>query len=210
VEPIETEHIENTYPEGIYRTYRSFIKKEPNSTKRVEARNVFKPKQKIDDPFIDNCYFNYTRPDKRVKDVFAISHNGSLYLSVKAMKKMMEGKDKKQQIDFKDSFLRVVDQGRYLYLEGYFSKRGGLGIGIGIGIGVGPVGAGTGSGRSGPREEMRGLVFDFDREIFELFRDCPDFRDWLDEYNPQLPIDCDSKRLPMEFVREIIFEINAQ
>ena len=200
-------YVDNTYPEGIYRTYRSFQRKTPNSTKVVEARNVFKPKQKITDPFIDNCYFNYKRPDKRVKDVFAISYNGSLYLSVKAMKKMMEGKDKKQQIDFKDSFLRVVDQGRYLYLEGYFSKRGG--IGIGIGIGLGPVAAGTGGNRSGAREEMKGLVFDFDREIFELFRDCPDFRDWLDEYNPQSPIDCDSKRLPMEFVREIIFELNA-
>lgn len=199
---IEDVIVENTYPEGIYRTYRSFLAKKPNSTKRVEARNVFKPKQRITDPLIDNCYFNYTRPDKRVKDVFAISYNGSLYLHVKSLKKMMEGKDKRQNIDYKDSFLRVVDQGRYLYAEGYFSKGGG----IGFAIGGGPVSIGTG----GPREELKGLVFDFDRQIFELFRDCPDFRNWLDEYHPESPIDCDGKRLPPEFLREIIFEINAK
>ena len=203
VSPIEESYIENTYPEGVYRTYRSFLNKKPNSSKKVEARDLFKPKQRINDPYIDNCYFNYTRTNKRVKDAFAISYNGSLYIHVKSLQALMEGKDKKQKIDNKDSFIRVVDQGRYLYAEGYFRKRGG--IGIGVGIGVGPISAGSG----GPQEQLKGFVFDFDRQIFELFRDCPDFRDWLDEYHPELPIDCDGKQLPMEFVREIMFEING-
>ncbi len=199
-EQVVTSSEANLYPEGVYLNYRDFISKTPSNQKRVEARDVLNPKRKINDPSIDNCYFNYIRNKKRVKDAFAISYKGSMYFHVKSLQKLMEKKDRKQKIDFKDSFIRVVGQGKYLYMEGYFKKGGGLGFSIG----GGPISIGTG----GPKEELKGIIFDFEREVFDLFRDCEDFNDFLITTSAVTAFKCDKKALPLEIVRNLIFQIN--
>jgi hypothetical protein len=196
----------NTYPEGIYMTHRSFIKKDPNSQKTVEARNIFKSKEVIDDPMIDNCYFYEKRSGKKIKDAFAISFRGSLYIQIKSMLELMEKKDSKSKIDYKDSYIRVLDQGKYLYMEGYFKKGG---SGIGIGIGAGPIGIGTGgfNGNNNP-EELKGIIYDFDNDSFDLFRDCGDFNEFLNNYYPEKAFECERKTVPVELVRKIMLDIN--
>lgn len=196
----ETNAPVNYYPEGIYLSYEDFLARSPSNTNRIEARDVMRPKQVIADPFIDNCYFYYRRKNKRVKDAFAISYRGSLYIHIKSMRKLMEKKDRKQKIDFQDSFIRVVDQGKFLYMEGYFRRGGGLGLSIG----GGPVSVGTG----GSKEELRGIIFDFDRGIFDLFRDCQDFNEFLQRTSERPLFTCDQKKIPMEIVRKLILDIN--
>ena len=193
----------NNYPEGVYLTYESFLDKTPSNTKRVEARDLFKPKKRIRDAMIDNCYFYYRRSKKRVKDAFAISYEGSLYFHVKSMQKLMEKKDRKQKIDHKDSFVRVVDQGRYLYLEAYTRKGGG----IGFGIGGGPVSVATGGGS---REELRGVIYNFEEGKFDLFRDCKDFNQFLRLGHSMEEFECEKKQLPIDIVRNIIWDINRR
>lgn len=192
--------LSNSYPPGIYLGYKSFLSKDPSSGKTVEARNVFKPKEVILDPLIDNCYFYYKRTGKRVKDAFAISYNGSLYIRVEELQKYMEKKDSRQRMDNGDSFVRVLDQGTYLYMEGYIKK----GRGIGLAIGGGPISIGTG----GPREELRGIIYDTVSEGFDMFRDCQDFNAFLRDRHPLKAFDCDQKQVPIELVRKIMFDIN--
>lgn len=194
----------NYYPEGVYPDFESFLDVKPSRRKtRVEARDVFRPKIKIDDPFIDNCYFYDQRTNKRMKDVFAISHAGSLYIHAKSLHKFIgDKKDRRLKVEHKDSFFRVIEQGEYLYLEGYFVKGGG----IGFSIGSGPISIGTG----GPREQFRGIVFDFEKESFDVFRDCKDFNRFLALDYRDLTFECDSKEVPMDIIREIIYEVNAK
>ena len=194
----------NYYPEGIYPSFDSFLDIKPSRRKtRVEARDVFRPKVKIDDPFIDNCYFYDQRTNKRIKDVFAISHAGSLYIHAKSLHKLLgDKKDRKLKVEHKDSFFRVIEQGDFLYLEGYFIKGGG----IGFAIGSGPISIGTG----GPREQFRGIVFDFEKESFDVFRDCKDFNRFLALDYRDLTFECNDKQLPMELVREIMYEVNIR
>ena len=189
----------NDYPEGVYLTYERFLEKTP-SNKRVEARDLYKPKKRIRDAMIDNCYFYYRRSKKRVKDAFAISYEGSLYFHVKSMQNLMEKKDRKQKIDHKDSFIRVVDQGRYLYMEA-FTRKGG---GIGFGIGGGPVSVATG----GSKEILKGVIYNFESGKFDLFRDCKDFNQFLRFAHSMEEFECDKKQVPIELVREIIWDIN--
>lgn len=194
----------NYYPEGVYPTFESFLDVKPSRRKiRVEARDVFRPKIKIEDPFIDNCYFYDQRTNKRIKNIFAISHAGSLYIRAKSIHELLgDKKDRKLKVDHKDSYFRVIEQGEYLYLEGYFVKGGG----IGFSIGGGPISIGTG----GPREEFRGIAFDFEKETFDIFRDCKDFNRFLALDYRALSFDCDNNDLPIDVVRDIIYEVNAQ
>ena len=191
----------NNYPEGIYLSFEDFLTKKPANTQTVEMRDVMRPKQKVLDPTIDNCYFYYRRKNKRVKDAFAISYKGSLFIRIKEMRKYMVKKDRRQKIEFHDSFIRVVDQGQFLYMEGYFRKGGGLGLSIG----AGPVAVGSG----GPREEMKGIVFNFEKQEFDIFRDCKDFNNFLLESTNRRPFKCDQKSVPLPVVRRIIFELNS-
>ena len=194
----------NHYPEGIYPTFESFLAVKPSRRKvSVEVRDVFKPKVKIVDPFIDNCYFYDQRTNKRIKNIFAISHAGSLYIRAKSVHDLLgDKKDRKLKVDHKDSFFRVIEQGEYLYLEGYFVKGGG----IGFAIGSGPISVGTG----GPREEFRGVAFDFERETFDIFRDCKDFNRFLALDYREMTFDCDNNQLPIDVVRDVLYEINTQ
>ncbi len=192
----------NRYPEGIYVTFEDFIEKKPSDTKRIEARDPFKPKKRIRGAQIDNCFFYYRRNDKRVKDVFAISYSGQLFIQVKSIRDFMEKKERKKLTDHKDSFLRVLDLGNYLYMEG-FTKKGG---GLGLSIGGGPVSVGTG----GPREELKGIIFDFDRNQFDLFTDCKDFNRFLQYEHPERVFKCPKKTVPINIVRDIVFAVNKE
>jgi len=203
-EPVTYELAPNHYPEGIYPTFDSFLDIKPSKRRaKVEARDLFKPKTKILDPFIDNCYFYDQRTNKRIKDVFAISHAGSLYINVKSLHKLLgDKKDRKHKVNYKDSYFRVLEQGKYMYLEGYFSKGGG----IGFSVGGGPISIGTG----GPREELLGIVFDFEKEEFDLFRDCKDFNRFLALDYRDKGFECDRKNAPIEVIHDIIYEINLE
>ncbi len=194
---------ENQYPEGVYYSFESFLKRVPDKQVRVETRDVYKPKTVIDDPLIDNCYFYYKRTKKRVTDAFAISYRGSLYIHFKSMQKHMEKKDKRQRMIFKDSFNRVFEQGKYLYLEGYYQEGR---SGLGFSIGAGPIAIGTGGGS---QEQLKGIVFDYEKEQFDVFRDCKDFNRFLAIGYRSMTIECNSKEAPMPIVREILYEINS-
>lgn len=197
-----TEESYNEYPTGLYVSIKDFIDKSPSKNLRVEARDLFQPKNRIFDPYIDNCYFHYKRTNKRVKDIFAISYDGSLYINIKAMRKHMDKKDRRQKMDYKDSFIRVVDQGNFLFLEGHFRKGGG----IGLSIGAGPIGIGTG----GPREEMKGIIFDFGSMQFDVIRDCKDFNEFIMTKTNQRPFKCDNKYVPPSLVEQVVAELNGQ
>lgn len=202
IEVVPLEENISEYPTGLYLSIKDFKDKSPSKNLRVEARDLFRPKDKIDDPYIDNCYFYYKRTKKRVKDIFAISYEGSLYINIKAMREHMDKKDRRQKIDYHDSFLRVVDQGKYLFLEGHFRKGGG----IGLSIGAGPIGIGTG----GPREEMKGIIFDFVTMQFDVIRDCKDFNQFITTKTNQRPFTCDNKYIPPTLVEQVVAELNAQ
>ena len=59
-------------PDGLYEDLDDFVSGNPTSTKRIEMRDLDKPKQKLRDDLCTQCYFQYTRSDKRVKDAFAL------------------------------------------------------------------------------------------------------------------------------------------
>ena len=188
------------YPEGVYLTYTDLVEKTPSNTNRIEARDVFKPKKKLVEGQLDNCLFYSRRKNKRIKDAFAIVYYGQVFINVNHMKGMMDKKERKKLIDHKDSYLRVLDLGKYWYMEG-FSRKGG---GLGLSIGGGPVSVGTG----GPREELRGILFDPDVQHFDMITDCKDFNEFLQFTHPERAFKCPKKSVPITLVRDIVFKIN--
>ena len=194
----------NYISDGIYLTLQDFIDGEPSNTKKVEARDISKPKKRKAPTGADVCFFNYRRTKKRVKDAYAIVQNGDIYIQIDGMKKHMQKKDRKKMAEDKHAFLRALNVGEFLYFEAFTQKGGG---GFGLSLGGGPISVGTGGGRG--REELKAVVFDYESTSFDLIRDCKDFRKFLEVHQPDNQFDCPKKSIPLEIVRKTIVEMNT-
>ena len=201
------------YPDGIYKTKQDFLNRNPS-----EVRQLVVEKIKLindTDSIIRRCFFLDKETGKRIKNIFAVVYNGDLYFSNTAILKNKNKEDKSlSPASSMNSFVLVTMWGnKYLYAEAGLINHWQAGISSGVAAGVGGfVGSELGKAidNSYPSTTLygTGLVWDIERNEFNIFRNCPDFNQFIEDY-PVGKIDCENEIFDLNRVREIIENINS-
>ena len=198
--PAETAAIADTlyrpnYPEGVYMTKEDFLNKRA-VIRKVWPINVTGLDNKVQETGVHTCYF-YGSDLRKIPDAFAVSHKGHLYFQLKAIFKYCNEDDRNETSNFAGSFVRVIIGGEnYFYTEAPLANIWAQGIGYGVGGAVG--------GAIASRIQGKGIVWDFKKQQFNIFKNCKDYNDFIGwQYTPGV-LDCKDKKQNPYKVRKAI------
>ncbi|TDS13900.1 hypothetical protein [Sphingobacterium paludis] len=187
--------METNFPEGIYLTKEDFLKKVPNNNDELVMKTIAMKPKIINDSIPDHCLFYYKDSDKKVKKIFAISHKGDLYFQALSVLTNCNKKDKTETTHALRSFCRVLIGGsNYLYAELDLANSWKQGLGYGLGGAAGGVIAANAI-------KGKGLVWDFKKEQFNIFRHCKDYNEFMTDVYPDGVQQCQDKQPDMDQVR---------
>ena len=202
---------QSTLPQGLYLTKEDFLKKKPSEFLQLTIDRIRLVNDS--DSLARRCFFKEKDSNKRVKKVFAISHNGQLYFSNWAILDNKAKSDKSvSPVESMNSFIRVLIGGdNFLYAEGAFVNTWQTGISGGVAGGVGGIiGSKLGDAiyKSYPITTFggTGVVWDIKKEEFNIFRNCSDFNEFF-ENDSVKKIDCGKQIFELKQIREIIDKI---
>ncbi|KQB37204.1 hypothetical protein [Flavobacterium aquidurense] len=206
LEPKSTEanntlYLIKNYPEGVYKTFDDFLEKKfIYMGDALERRNIVGSRKSIEkDAVVDHAFFYWKKNDVRITDYFAISYNGSLYIQQRYFEKFASKEDHNMSGDNPNSYHRVLNDGKFLYLEGPFANGWSKAFAYGSGGAVGGViGANLNT--------LKGIIFDVDKKEFNFIRECNDLNLLIEKYNGT-QIDCKDKKIDILSVRENIVKI---
>ncbi|MFB9080930.1 hypothetical protein ACFFLS_22545 [Flavobacterium procerum] len=186
-------------PEGVYKTYEDLVAK--NGVYMGDAivrKSVMRYKPLDKSEVIDQVYFAWARNDVKL-DFFAISYNGVLYIQQKYFHKYSVKGHRSEDGSNALSYHRVINDGRFLYLEGSFANAWAKGAAYGVG---GAAGAVMGANMN----RLKGVVFDIKKQEVSFIRDCEDLNVLIEKYNGT-KIECKEKNFDILTVRENIDKI---
>lgn len=200
-------YIQNEFnlPEGVYETIDQYIAKTPIDIK-VNSKSHYKAAYyEYANDLVQ--FFDTSKSEFPMKNVFAVVHNGELYLNVKAiMKNRGEGNGNLSKDIPNTAFLRVkAGTEKYPYVEMPMTKTssallagvaGGLTAGV-ASIGASAVMAGVYSGIANgivgiaSPSLMKGIVLDTETREYDIFKNCKDFNSFLEKKNLSKQVDCE-------------------
>lgn len=188
------------FPEGVYRTYEDFIAKNAINMGDAIIRKTIVGYKTLDRTFLsDQVFFAWTRNNIKITDFFAVSYNGSLYIQQKYFHKFSVKEDRNQDGDNPNSYHRVMNDGKFLYLEGAFANSWSKAFAYGSG---GAVGGTIGANLN----RLKGVVFDVEKKETNFIRSCEDLNLLIEKYNGA-KIECKEKDVDILTVRENIQKI---
>jgi hypothetical protein len=201
----------STLPEGLYLTKDDFLKKTPSEFLLLTIDRIRLVNDS--DSLARRCFFKEKDSNKRVKKIFAISHNGQLYFSNWGILDNKAKSDKSvSPVESMNSFVRVLIGGdNFLYAEGAFVNPWQTGFSAGVTAGVGGIiGSELGNAidKSYPITTFggTGVVWDMRKEEFNIFRNCSDFNEFIENDSVE-KIDCGKQIFELKQIREIIDKI---
>jgi hypothetical protein len=201
------------YSNGLYKTKEDFISKQPLEVSQLLIKKI----ELINDTdsIIRRCYFIDKETNKRIKKTFAVVYNGDVYFSNWAILKYKNKDDKSlSPASSMNAFVLVTIFGeKYLYAEAGLVNHWQVGISSGVAGGVGGiVGSELGKAvdKSYPSTTQfgTGIVWDIKNKEFNIFRNCPDFNEFIEIYSIE-KIDCKNGVFDLNRVREIVQIINS-
>ena len=161
------------FPEGLYQKFEDFLAGKPTKKKALDM--------KVKNG--SNAHrFYYAETEKKVRRVFAISHQGNLYVRIRSIVKKFDSKSKWQSPDGgANYYLKASELGGYLFFEDYFTNSvasllGGVCGGIiGGSIGGGIIGGAIAGGLIAtvvalPTRRKKGIIFDPQIKKFVIFK----------------------------------------
>ncbi|MNK24450.1 hypothetical protein D3C87_427560 [compost metagenome] len=166
------------YPEGIYKTKQDFINKKnrPNSVLIPKGLTGF---EKTELESIEhNCFF-YTTGDQKLKNVFAVSYKGHLYFQTSAILSNRNKTDRAQTTHFTNGFVRVIIGGEnYFYTEADLTNLWAQALAYGA--------ASPAISYNLARSMVygKGIVWDFKNQEFNIFKNCDDYNDFIQDIYP--------------------------
>ncbi|MEQ8905859.1 hypothetical protein [Ekhidna sp.] len=185
---------DSPYEDGLYKTKEDLISKKPSS--QVEIYPVINGKEydeSLDE--VNECFFYYRDSEKKIKNTFAISYDGNLFFQKVqiVMPKNRNKKDKDQSMYTYNAFVKVIEGGdNYLYTE--LELHSGWGAAVAANTSV----------KSAGNETLKGVVWDFKNEEFNIFRNCKDLNEFMELIFPDGKQNCDSKAYDIEMIRKNI------
>jgi hypothetical protein len=109
--------------------------------------------------------------DSKLKNVFAVVHNGYLYFNIAAILVNRNKNDRAQTSDFPNSYTKVI-LGRKLPLyRGDLANVWAKGLAYSAGAAGGAVASTLNTGK--------GIVWDFKNQEFNIFKNCTDYNDFI-------------------------------
>ncbi len=197
-EPITTNNLfKPKYPEGLYLTKGDFINKKPSQIKKVVPKNIMGKKKPLLS-ITHSCFFYDAATDIKIKKVFAISYKGHLYFQVYSILKNRNKTDRAQTSDFSNSYVRVINGGgNYFYTEANLANQWAQGALYNVASGV----------LADDVIYGKGVVWDFKNEEFNIFKNCKDYNEFLEQVYPEGKQKCEKQQPDMLKVREAIQKV---
>lgn len=189
-------HYVKDYPQGLYLSYEDFLAKKTTPLILMERRTIFGEKRIHRDSISNNnFFFTIAEESYKYSEAFAISFNNQLYIKQRELSKKAKKGEKTQEGNNPNSYHRVIKDGKFFYMEGRFANGIAKGAAYGIGGAVGGVIAGN-------LNRLKGVIFDFEAQHFDFFKQCEDFKNFLKERKIVEFIYCD--KYDITVVRSII------
>lgn len=187
------------YPEGVYKTKQDFISKTPSSNPKISKRGLYgfdKPLLDDDEPI---CFF-FDMKESKLKNVFAVVHNGFLYFNVKAILENRNKTDRAQDSDNPNSFAKVFLGGEnYLYTEVPLANVWAKALAYNAGAAGGAI--------AGTLTTGKGVVWDYKNQEFNIFKNCDDYNDFIRERSRTDVLKCVNQQPNYDFVRDAMNRI---
>lgn len=196
--PLISKLFKPEYPDGIYLTKEDFINKTP-SNELVLLGDKNEPYRDDNIVVCEEPFFYYKETQKKVKNVFAVSHNGFLYFQIKAILNNRNKTDRAQRNDYPQSFVRVKSGGdNYYYTESELVNLWAESLTF----------AATGNyALAESLSKTKGIVWDFKNKEFNIFKNCEDFNNFIKSIDSQLAKKCETQQPDIKWVREVIEKI---
>jgi hypothetical protein len=201
------------YPDGLYKTKQDFLNKTPSSVETVIPKGLIGLEKKELSEITDNCFFYYLNTDSKVKNTFAISYKGHLYIQIYAILENRNKTDRAQSNDFPNSFVRVVSAGQnYYYLEAGLVNQWVQGVALNTGatgvlIAQDLSSANIQTGKTQSFGSVKGIVWDIKNKEFNIFKNCKDYNDFIKDKYPEGVQECKNQQPDILEVREAIEKI---
>lgn len=187
------------FPEGVYKTYEDFIAKTGIFMgDALERRTIvgYKSIEKSVDAY--HVFFCWKRNNIKITDYFAIVYNGNLYIQQRYLMKFASKEDGNMSADNPNSYHRVLNDGKFLYLEGPFANMWSKAFAYNAGAVGGAILANLNT--------LKGIVFNVDKKEFNFIRECENLNALIEEYNG-VKIECKDKKVDILTVRENVDKI---
>ncbi len=178
-----------------------FVNKTPSDNKNLYKKGLYG----LEKPMLEDeeqiCFF-FDDKNSKLKNVFAVVHNGILYFNVKSILSNRNKNDGAQDSDNPNSFTRVLLGGdNYQYAE----------INIGNvwekGFAYGAVGGATGSSLANLANSYKGIVWDYANNEFNIFKNCKDYNDFIKDKSPNDIQTCVNKQTDNVKIRIAMLKI---
>jgi hypothetical protein len=187
------------FPEGVYRTYEDFVEKASiNMGDAIERRTIVGTKKIDEGVEADQVFFYWKKNSIKITDYFAVTYNGNLYIQQRYLMKFASKEDRNMSADNPNSYHRVLNDGKFLYLEGPFANAWSKAFAYNGGAVGGAVAANLNT--------LKGIVFNVSKKEFSFIRECEDLNSLIAEYNG-VKIECKDKKVDILSVRENIGKI---
>lgn len=198
--PTETDTLYKPYyPDGVYETMESFLNKRPRNAEIVPKTIVGR---KVLSTIEQTCYFSYKSDKRVITKAFAVSYRGHLYFQLSAIMDYANTKDRSQNNYNMHLFTKALSGGyNYIYTEADFADEWEQALAFNM-----PTQAG-GYDRMIKMQRNKGVVWDFWKHEFNIFRKCKDFNDFVAAKYPEEVRPCDEKHLDLTEIRKTVDKI---
>ncbi|HQD44412.1 MAG TPA: hypothetical protein PK041_01765 [Kaistella sp.] len=187
------------YPTGVYKTKGDFISKTPSSNPQISKRGLIGFEKPLVGDDENYCFF-YDTSDSKLKNVFAVVHNGYLYFNIAAILVNRNKNDRAQTSDFPNSYTKVIFGGEnYLYTEADLANVWAKGLAYSAGAAGGAVASTLNTGK--------GIVWDFKNQEFNIFKNCTDYNDFIKDKSAEDVQKCENQQPNNLQVREAVMKI---
>ncbi|MBS3992174.1 MAG: hypothetical protein KGZ87_00480 [Bacteroidetes bacterium] len=152
------------YPKGIYQTFETFKSGIPSDSTSLFVK-------KTGNDTISHRFYNGLT-NERLKKEFAFSDGTHLYLNLNQIIKNFEKEDRGQLKDDGSYHIKALTIGsRYIYFEDYFTSTEAAVLG--------------GLMAASIARRVKGLVYDREKQQFNLFKNAQDFEKFIRENHPE-------------------------
>lgn len=187
------------YPPGVYVTKEDFLNKTPSNTEELVPKELIGLEKEVIYGIPDDCFFYYSKINKKVKHCFAVSYRGHLYFQINAILDNRNKTDRAQTNDFPNSFVRVINAG-----QNYYYTEADLANAWAQGFAYGGIGGSTGAALANTMVHNKGIVWDVKNKEFNIFKNCKDFNEFIKDKFPPAIQACKEQQADINLIRKAI------
>ena len=189
-------HLISDYPEGFYNTLEDFINKKVSPLVKMQRVDVINQRGISRDEAVDQFFFITIPEASKLKKVFAVSKDGNLYIRESYFTKYANKGDRVDASTNPSSYHKVLMDGNFFYMECVFANTWKTSVGYNMGI--------AGSAIANSAYQLKPIIFNFETQKFDLFRNCEDLNLFLASRNSDLKQECDKRYLSLDQSKEIL------